>query len=266
MIINCVAADEGRILEYIGDNYSKCLYLYLNLKKYGIGNPMIDVSIQYEDGKITSVLLNYYSCLHVYSADNSFDAAELGRLIERKGFTMVYCASETAKRIFEQLPVSVLERANVTSGLVGRIENVDKPAHGLAVCAQKQDFDQIVRLIYSDDDIGRSYKFDELAKQLSDRNNEGYARNIVIKKNDVVIAHACTNAELDGIAVVAELLVHPDFRRQGLASEIWRQLCGDLLESGFEVYSFYYTKESLRLHTKIGFEAVCEWSKIVISA
>ena len=104
-----------------------------------------------------------------------------------------------------------------------------------------------------------------MVNQLIQRNKEGYARNLVIKDNDLVIAHACTNAEFANIAVVAELLVRKEYRRRGYASEIWRDICGKLLAEGKEVYSFYYSEESRRLHKHIGFFEVCGWSKIVIN-
>ena len=62
-------------------------------------------------------------------------------------------------------------------------------------------------MIYSDQDIGRSYNKDELAAQLFQRMEEEYSRNYVLKDGEKVIARACTNAETSQLAVVAELIV-----------------------------------------------------------
>ncbi len=264
MIKRCAIKDQDVVISYIGNNYPRCLYLYLDLRKYGIGSETVDVYIQMEQDRISAVLLKYYSCLHVYSQDDTFDEAELSEFIQQKQFSMVYCMASTAKKIYSCFPKSLRNKVSVSTGWVAQIILVDQAPQGLAVPAKREDFDQIVRLIYDDEDIGRSYQYDELAKQLEERNLQGYARNIVIKQNDLVIAHACTNAELDHIAVVAELLVRKEYRRQGYASEIWRDICKTLLSEGKEVYSFYYSEESRRLHHKIGFHEVCEWSKIVI--
>lgn len=264
MIKKCEKKDENLVFSYIGADYPLCLYLYLDLDKYGTDSETIDVFIQYEGEQIRSVMLKYYSCLHVYSKDTSFNADELGLFFSKSGCTILYCAAEVAQRIFHALPHAVAERATITTGWVAQIKNVDKPARGLATKAKEADFIQIVRLIYDDEDIGRSYKLEELAKQLEERNRDGYARNIVIKQKGLVIAHACTNAETSTIAVVAELLVRKEFRRQGFASEIWREICEDLLSEGKEVYSFYFTEESRKLHKHLGFFEVCEWAKVVI--
>ncbi len=263
MIIKCIDTDRQRILSYIGADYSKCLYLYLNIQKYNFDSGVIDVFIQ-EEHRITAVMLKYYRCLHVYSSDNSFDAAELGNFFAVNDYTMLYCTSETAKYIYSALPQTITYNAIVSKGWVAQIKIVDQESTGLSVSAQEEDFDQIVKLIYDDEDIGKSYNYNDLTKQLVERNKEGYSRNLVIKDKDIVIAHACTNAEYNNIAVVAELLVRMEYRRKGYASEIWRDICNKLLSEGKEVYSFYYSEESRTLHKHIGFFEVCEWTKIVI--
>jgi len=265
MIYKCKPMDEGKVFSYIGLDYPKCLYLYLDLKKYGIESDKIEVYIQYDNlSNITSVLLVYYSCLHVYSQKECFDANELWAFFCNMKCTMLYCTLSTAEIIYNAIPKVLPKEISFTTGWVAQICSVDKKAKGMAVPAQNDDFDQIARLIYSDEDIGRSYRYEELARQIKERNREGYARNYVIKQNDIVIAHACTNAEIDNIAVVAELLVKNEYRSKGFGSEIWRDICFRLLSEKKEVYSFYYTEESRRLHKHIGFIEVCEWAKIVV--
>ena len=256
---------EDDIISYIGGNYALCLYLFLDLMQYGSDSNTVTVFIQEKKGVTTSILLEYYSCLHVYSSNNDFDAEELGLFIATRNLSMIYCTQKTAERIYNSLPESVLQYSRLSQGWVATIDKIDKKPMGLAERAKKEDFPQIVKMIYDDDDIGRSYDLDILTKQIEERNNEGYARNLVIKDGDVVIAHACTNAEFDNIAVVAELIVKKEYRNHGYGSEIWRDICSKLLTEGKEVFSFYYSTESRNLHLRIGFHEVCEWGKIVIT-
>lgn len=264
MITKCSTSDKNHILSYIGIDYASCLNLYLDLVKYGIDSEIVDVFFQTSSNKVEAVLLKYYSCLHIYSRDNKFDVEELASFFLKKEFTMLYCTAETARIIYNALTEETKKHAIISEGWVAQIKKVDSKPNGLSITAEKEDFDQIVQLIYGDDDIGRSYKIEELRKQLEERNIEGYARNLVIKKNDLVVAHACTNAEIGNIAVVAELLVRKGYRKQGYATEIWRAICEQLLSEGKEVYSFYYSEESRKLHKRIGFDEICEWGKIVI--
>jgi len=263
MIVKCKQEHLNNVLAYIGSDYSSCLYLYLDLNKYGTDAETVDVFMQKEKEDIQAVLLRYYSCLHIYSKDNVFDAEELGTFIEQNCFSMLYCTLETGEQILKGLSESFKEKASVSNGWVAQIKKIDQKPQGIVIPAEADDFEQIAELIFNDEDIGRSYDFDELALQLKERREQGYARNLVIKEQDLVIAHACTNAETDRIAIVAELIVQKEYQRKGYASEIWRELCHELLEEGKEVYSFYYSDESRNLHQKIGFFEVCKWSKIV---
>lgn len=265
MITKCGRIDEQRVLSYIGPDYTHCLYLYLNLQKYGFDSDVIEVFCQEEGDSITAVMLKYYSCLHFYSKDAIFNADEIGSFFAYNGFTMLYSTDETGMRIYSTLPDSIAKEATISHGWVAQIKNIDRESKGLSIPAQADDFVQIVKLIYEDEDIGRSYNYDDLARQLVERNREGYARNLVIKNGDLVIAHICTNAELGNVAVIAELLVREGYRGKGYASEMMRCICGNLLSEGKEVYSFYYSEESRRLHKHIGFIDICGWSKIVIN-
>ena len=265
MITRCGILDESKIYSYIGLDYPRCLYLYLDLKKYGFESETTKIYIQYDNGLITAVLLKYYSCLHVFSKDNSFNPNELASFIREHRFTIIYCPANTAEIVYSYLYKEINMEIILTTGWVAQIKKIDMEPRRISKSANCSDFSQIAKLIYDDKDIGRAYRFDELTKQLEERYVEGYSRNYVIKDEDVVIAHACTNAENERIAVVAELLVRKEYRRQGYAKEIWRDICDRLLTEGKEVYSFYYSEESRSLHKKIGFKEICRWGKVVIS-
>lgn len=262
MLVKYTNEDSKIIEHYIGLDYYKCLYLYLDLKQYGTQGDNISTYIQLYNNEIKAIVLTYYSCIHVYSKDNDFIPEEILELVRTNRFTMLYCAKEVADKIWDLWPTEY--KAERTYGWVASIENVAIPSINSAIRATSEDFSQIVNLIYQDEDIGKSYDYKELAKQLSERAAEGYTRNIVIKDNQTVVAHACTNAEYGNIAVVAELVVHPQYRRRGYGINIWSCICAELLREGKEVFSFYYSKESRSLHKKIGFVERCEWCKIVI--
>lgn len=263
MLIQCSKACNTELLQYIGHDYPKCLYLYLNLRKYGFDNENINIYVHYEKNEINAVYLIYYSCLHIYSRDNAFKIGDILQLIKANGITMIYCMASTARIIYDEIQKVINNKVSITNGWVAQIKKIDKEVFDFATYAKNEDFSQIVQMIYSDADIGRSYKYEELVTQLRNRAKDGYARNLVVREGSNVVAHACTNAEYDSIAVVAELIVKEEFRGKGYGINIWRQICGQLLAEGKEVYSFYYSDVSRKLHIKIGFKEVCEWSKIV---
>lgn len=264
MIEKCNAQQEPVIVDYIGGEFYKCLYLYMNLHRYGADSETIDVYLQKEKDKIRAVYLFYYSCVHVYSRQNDFSLDEFNAFTAQKEYTMIYCEKNTAEYIWSGLPETLKKQASMTCGWVAQIEKTDREDKHQTVRAENRDFRQIISLIYEDEDIGRSYDLDDLTKQLKERAEEGYTRNCVIRDGDIVVAHACTNAEMDDLAVVAELVVNKAYRQQGYATDIWRALCSTLLAERKEVFSFYYSEESRTLHKNVGFFEVCEWAKIVI--
>lgn len=255
--------DQEIIEKYIAKDYPKCLYLYLDLKQYGVKSKSVATFVQSQKGMIQAVYLKYYNCLHVYSKENDFDLDEFYSFFDSSTYSMIYCEKTTAYYIWNKWFSSQSKDFDITPGWVARIRQVDMKAQNVIQVADDNDFPQIVMLIHEDEDIGRSYNLEELSEQLKERALDGYTRNFVIHEAEKVIAHACTNAEIDDIAVVAELVVDKEYRRKGYASQIWRFICKQLLDEGKEVYSFYYSTESRSLHRKIGFEEVCEWAKIV---
>lgn len=265
MIYKCNSNDNPKIISYIGKNYSRCLYLYMNFLKYGTESNTISIYIQENLEGIQAIYLFYYSCMHVFSKQNTFSLQELNSFLSNHSFSMIYCERTTALYIWNSFKEDKRNCFSISSGWVAQVTSLIPGESQNVQSAQKEDFRQIVEMLYADEDIGRSYTIDSLTAQLQERNQEGYARNLVIKDGATVVAHACTNAETNGLAVVAELVVKENYRRQGYGSEIWASLCNILLKEKKEVYSFYYSDASRTLHRKLGFQEVCEWTKIVFT-
>ena len=92
---------------------------------------------------------------------------------------MIYCEKNTAEYIGDDYSSS--ERPfTITYGWVAEITNVDKKHRETVQSASVTDFEQIVQMIYDDEDIGKSYNKNDLAEQLLQRSKEGYSRNYVI--------------------------------------------------------------------------------------
>ena len=51
MIVTCNNEDITSVFDYIGEDYGKCLYIYIDLKKYGIDDENFNVWIQYNENE-----------------------------------------------------------------------------------------------------------------------------------------------------------------------------------------------------------------------
>ena len=125
MIVKCSQSEVDALLSYIGSNYPKCLYLFLNVKKYGLDSDRIKTFIQYRKSEISAVMLKYYSCLHIYSRDNLFDIEELVSFISsKKDLTMLYCEATTIDKIALTLSDNTDIHFSVTKGWVAQIKTL----------------------------------------------------------------------------------------------------------------------------------------------
>ena len=82
MISRCTEADEKEILDFIGDDYCRCLYLYLDMVRYGFNTPFVSMWRQNgADGSLAAVWLRYHSGMHVYAPRGYADADEAAAFV-----------------------------------------------------------------------------------------------------------------------------------------------------------------------------------------
>lgn len=251
--------EECLIEEYIGDNYNKCLYLYLDFKKYGLTNDNIKSWVDIDNGEITSVILKYYSGLHIFSRDKNCDYDVLLDLILQEDPSII-CAE---KFLIENLSASFnSEEYGVNYGWVRELGKCYDSDNQCVQLATIDDYDEISKLILTDPAFNMYYTFEELKEQIEEQNENDYGRNYIIRKNDKIISHAATCAESNKIAVISHLITDEKYRHQGLATKVCSKLCNDVILEGKTVYLTNYSFESTALYDKLGFEPSCEIGKL----
>lgn len=251
-------SDKSIVLYYIGANYYKCLYLYIDLMYYSIERGEIKSWVQYDkDNSITLVMLQYHTALHIYSDELDYDKQELLQHLYSLNFSIICGRSE----LIEDLSVSM---PSFTSeiGYVGRLYKTSSVEDDKAEIATLNDLKEIAELIYLDEDSGASYELNDLIRQMETRYQDGFSRNVIIRDNNRIVANISTGAEIKDIATLNNLIVRKEYRRQGLAQRVFRSICSQLLMEGKEVYSIYYVPESVSLHNKIGFIECCKYGKL----
>ena len=265
MLNRCNAIEQVKEIEnYIGNEYHKCIYLYLDLKKYGIFNDNIKIWIQYnENSEITAVLLKYYTGLHIFSKEHNYNVEELKNLILQEKPTMI-----CGEKIIISILYNSFENSKycIETGWVRKLSEIENFDRDDVELASEEDFSGIAKLLYEDEDLGSSYKYDELRQQMIERNKEGFVRNYVIKdSNQAVISHAGTGAENDKVAMLSYVITAPNHRGKGYAKKLCCAVCEDLINEGKEVFLINYSKESTALYDKIGFKICAEWGKMFLN-
>lgn len=260
MIQECDNTQQDVVKDYIGDEYYKCLYLYIDMQQYGCMSEYTKTWIQEDNGEITAVMLAYHSAIHVYSKHLNFDVQELTEFLIDKNPSIICASTELIK---------FLEPQMTTSGFISEYGHIGKFVHfepSSVSCdiglANKEDIIEIAKLLYDDDDIGSSYTMDDLVKQIEERLESGFVRSYVVKCDNHVVAHLGTGAEIDKLCTISYVITDPDYRGRGLSSSLFSYACNQLNSEGKEIFSVYYPENSRRLHHKMGFVDCCEFGKL----
>ena len=253
----CNEEDKNRIIDYIGEDYYKCLYMYLDYIKYGLTNPNVNVYIQENNSSINLLVLTYYTGMHVFSKNMDFNVHELAELINEKNPSMI-CGE---KRIISKISTEIKDYY-VEYGWVKCLDQSLAEEANTIRRANHEDFRKITNLLLSDEGIGASYTFDRLYNQLLELFESKYGRNYVLEDNGEIIAHVSTGAENDKVAIMTDLIVNQSYRHQGIGYKMCRHIANELISEGKKVYLINYTEASSALYEKVGFKICCEWGKM----
>lgn len=262
MIIECNEKNKHLILDYIGKDYGKCLYVYIDLCKYSLDdNENFFSWIQYDNNNnITAIVTEYYKGIQVYSRDLNLNAEELVEFIKSKNPPIVLGIKEVIDKLKPHMNGYEEEL-----GTVGRVKEIKYEPNPRAYSAPIEELKEIVTIVANDEGIGKPYGFDSLYKQYKERKEENFGRNVVLRDEETneIICHAGTYAELPELAVVGGVITSEKYRGKGYSKESLAALCKMLLDEGKDVFSFYYIPSATKMHVGVGFEKIGDWAKLI---
>ena len=252
--------DIPEILAYFEKNLKNCLYSYIDLKKFGIENPNLTVYVD-KSNEIHCTALKYYEGLQLFDAEGKMDTEGTAELIKELNSHIVSSTVDVIEKLYPLLEDAYeMEQGYVTEMLSMPECEISEDVRP----AEISEYDEIARLICSDEGVGGHYVPEELKEQLLTRLEEGMGRNYILKRDGDIIHHAATYAELDNLAVISGVITREDWRGKGVGTLAVRKLCHDLLKEGKKPCLFYYTKQAEMFYKKIGFEEGTGWAKLVL--
>ena len=252
--------DVEKLLSYFEQDLKNCLYSYIDLKKFGITNPNLTVYFD-EAESIRCTALKYYEGLQLFDAEGKMDAESTAELIRTLNSHIVSSTVDVIEKLYPLLKDHYeMEQGYVTEMLSMPECEISKEVRP----AEISEYDEIAKLICSDEGVGGHYVPEELKEQLLTRLDEGMGRNYILKRDGEIIHHAATYAELDNLAVISGVITREDWRGKGVGTLAVRKLCDDLIKEGKKPCLFYYTKQAEGFYRKIGFEEGTGWAKLVL--
>lgn len=264
MIERCLdPAWQGRILEYIGDQYLQVPFFYMNLKQYGTTNENVIVWADMVDGQLLGAYLQYYDCLHFFTKKCSYPTEKILDMIDAIGPRVVIVLGDIGNQIEPLLGNAYIAERSYAIDLTGMSCEGIRSTVELAC---EEDLEQFVDLMLNDPEYRDTYDRTVLCNQLRARFADHFSRFFLIRKEGKIAAVYSTYGETEQMALVSGLLVHPEYRRQGLASDIVRYACSMLHDEGKRCIGFINTQNtaSLELHKNNGatvYSALCKFVK-----
>lgn len=258
-MIKCNENHLNEVLDYIDKDYGKCLYMYLDILKYGFNDENINLWCQKKGEKISLLVLQYYTGMHIFTRDIScVNINDLISLIKIRNPSMICGMGNIIKNI-----QNLLSDYKCEIGYVGKIEKLHDITINKCRLASREDLKQVAEFLSKDDNLGKPFGFDLLYKQITERYDQNYGRTFILEEDGRIIGTASTYAETNGVAVVSGVLIDENYRGKGLSRIILGALCNDLLKNGFDIFSYYYITPAIRMHHSVGFYDIGEWAKLI---
>lgn len=251
-----------RAIQYLKSDYIKTPYLYVDICKYGLGTDNVKTWIDLHNDKIQGVFLLYFDCLHFYTKTPSqYDLNILKKTIYDLNPKVVMVQGEIGIILESALSFSY----SVEKNYVLDMSSVNFESVNNCFTAGREDIEKIVDLLMMDSLYQSVFEKDKLLKQMIERYDDNFSRYFVIKDNDIITATCSTYGEFDNVALIGSVMVHPYYRRRGLASNVERYACDLLKKEGKIGIGFvnYNNIASIKLHESIGCKKVSMLYKFV---
>lgn len=257
MLMKYTEHDVSEVTEFLKQYLEDCIYLYIDIKKYGLTNPAMNVWYEKKSGRISLVAMRYHTSITFFAENDNCNLDAVIDLIKKYKPNSISTTKKLAERLY-----LLLGTYDVSYGYIIRfLHYPDFGGDHLVELAKDDDMLEIARLVTSDEGIGSYYELQDLADQFLERRRCGMGRNYVVRENDSIVGHVASYAELDHIATEGGLIVRTDCRGKRIGSVIESFFIRKMLEEGFRLYSFASERRCKTL-VKMGNEIATEYGKL----
>ena len=263
MLFQCSDGENvASILEYIGEDYAAIPYLYVNLKRYGVSNSHVKVWADLHEDKVCGVYLLYYDTLHFYTKDTQYPESVFEDMLERLNPKVVFTPGYYGDSLEGIMPETYRAEKYYVVDL-----NVSRPLSSVSgvEIAGKETLEDIAELMLTDPEYKTVYDKDMLKTQLLSRYQDGFSRYFVVRRDERVVAAYSTYGESDKLYILSGLVVHPDYRRCGLGTQIMNFAHRAVAEDGVKGISCLRCSNvaTIEIHKKMGAMIIASQYKFI---
>lgn len=239
-----------QILAHLRRNVEQCLYIYIDLVKYGLRNPSMKLWAGSDDGDIQMVVMKYHDSFQIFAGAGRWQEQDVAALISRYQPGRISGSEDVIRRLEDMVAADY----DSVYGKIfcGRESRLLKTEARRCETAGPADIPEIVALLRTDREFREQYTDEELQKQMEERYRTGMGRSFILRQEGRIIGHIGTFAEVEDIAILSGTVVHKDFRHTdafaSLSEEVFQILCR---EEGKRVYYFITNRRMLSLYSRI---------------
>ena len=260
-MIKASIEDERLIIEELRKDIANNLYMYIDIKEYGINNDFAKVWLQKEENKIKKIILKYYDSFQIYSVDLENDYSDILSLVMKYNPSMVSSREIIIRNMYKKI-------SNLYKVTYGYVLQQTRACSNEYFClpelASLNDMEEIARLICAEESIGKHYTESVLKEQLEKRYKDKIGRNYIIRIHGKIIAHYSTYAETNGLAILGGLVVDPIFRGNGYARLLHCYLSNLLAKEYKEIYLFCHDKYICNMYQRLGASISSRYGKLTL--
>lgn len=253
-------ADKEKVLSFLEKDLGNCVYLYLDVKKYGLECNHITVWIN-DDTVLHTVVMRYYDSIQIYAKIQEADIEGIYECICRENVQMISGQKEVMDKLMEYQDIPCMYDSK--DGYVFLYEDYREFVIEGIERATEKECAEIAHLICMDQNFKENYDESNLAEQLANRIRTGMGRSYIIRKDGIIIAHIATYAEDMGIAVASGLIVHPEYRNYLYGVIMESYLVNALKREGFKIYTMVNEEQRADLLRNMGNYECGQYMKLV---
>ena len=257
------------VIRYVNEDSRLVPYLYVNLKTFDGKNSSVSVFCDFNEkngNEIEGVYLLYYDCLHFYTKDTKgYSINKILDVVNKLKAKTLMLQEDVGKRISDiLLNKYILERNYTFEFDMQRVRSMGNQ-NFRSILALRTDISEIVDLMLTDDEYSIVYDREVLLDQMLQRFDSGISRYYIVRDGGKIVASSSTYGETDDIALIGGYIVHNQWRRLGLISDVADHMCYDLDRDGKTAIGFvnYDNRASRTFHEKIGVKINATYYKFI---
>lgn len=258
MIRQANQQDHILILNYLKSEASINTMLLVDILNNGYENPNVKTFLQYNENKLISISLIYYTSMLFYTKE-SVENEELANHI--KSFNPTHLMGE--KSSIETILKFFTPKENRACFFAQMPISIKISSKKIATKATKDDATDLLnsqKHVFGSTDNSNAH-----IKRLENELLSGVTLNYVIKKDGKIVAAANTNTITNFSATITGVFCLEEYRNHGYATEAISALCEDLLSRKVIPNLFYDNPSAGSIYLKLGFEQLADlWSLVIL--